>query len=57
MENNTHMKEIYAEVKKNVEDIAHVNEIMQSQMEHLKAANQAQIEQMDVIHMTSVSMA
>lgn len=55
MENNTHMKEIYAKVKKNVEDIAHVNGIIQSQMVHLKAANQAQIEQMDMILMTSDS--
>lgn len=49
MTENTYMKEVYIELKKNVEEISRMSEELSGQMNQLEAANQAHMERMEVI--------
>lgn len=55
MADNTRMKEIFAELKKNAEAINIVSEDLQSQIERLEGASRAQTEWMEAIQVSNES--
>ncbi|MCH84866.1 hypothetical protein A2U01_0005703 [Trifolium medium] len=55
MADNTHMKEIFAELKKNIDAINLVSGDLQGQIERLEGASHAQIERMEAIQVSNES--
>ncbi|MCI56036.1 hypothetical protein A2U01_0077287, partial [Trifolium medium] len=55
MADNTRMKEVYAELKKNADEIARVSESLSGQLDRMEAANTAQRERMEAIQMANDS--
>lgn len=55
MTDNTRMKEIYAELKKNADAIAHVSDDFHLQIERVESVNQAQMAKIDVMQLSNES--
>ena len=55
MADNTRMKEVYAELKKNADAITRVSDDLQNHIERLEATNHAQMEKIEVMQSTNDS--